>query len=424
MNSGTTWRFLTVLKLHAENDAKSTAKPLSTAKLVLARLTPQGTLLEQTSASLSDNAAKRKERQLKAFIALPPDNLPLPELSMLPNLPDNWMQDGKWDTPEFGRPFRHSKLELIEPLRGARCHLISTQQQSEDWGDTVRGRMTWRIQENIWYSTAHGFSMKMERIFERKDANTSEVTFRTKLNYEHTGQLRYSGRAYDERREEITMAKTLDEDYEKIVDELSKNGPSGFSRILGRIDYYTESQRPLGESLLYREALHSLKRKAEAAIKGHLAPSRPQWVETPSGPLTVNKPIIDFEAENLMSSARENWRLSQAKGKPIVLVYYQPHAGTAEAVLKAGEFLRQDFRARVRIVGMAIGDPIAARKQGDNVPVNFPIINATDLRKAQGIESTPTIVLVDGEGVIRKISVGWGDESLGLLREELGKLIK
>ncbi len=410
---------LTLLRLQQEKESTTPAS----ARIVLARIDPQGRLYEQPSAMLSDSAEKREGRKLRRFETTALEGLPIPELGILPALPEEWQKLGKWEMPEVGRPFKQWTNEGTEELRGARCYSLHTQQQNEDW-DKLTGKTGWRIRENIWLSASHGYATKFERTYERKDPTTAEVRFRTKVVLSQAGQLRYSGRAYDERREEISTGVVLTEEFEKLALDAGKTGPMAFSRLLARIDYFTTTQRPLGEQLIYREALNGVKRKAEAAMRGHVPAALPQWTETASGPTALNKPMTDFESENFNSTSRETWRLSQAKGKPVLLIYFQPQNGSAETVMMAAQQLKQEFRQRVGIVGMAIGQPEDIQKQSSNLKIDIPILFASDLRKLQGIESTPTMIVIDTEGIVRKIAIGWGDESLPMLREELNRWVK
>jgi hypothetical protein len=159
------------------------------------------------------------------------------------------------------------------------------------------------------------------------------------------------------------------------------------------------------DTVPYREAIAAVRKRAESAAKGNLPPAPPpETVATKSDPLEVGQLIPDIAADGITVAGIK--KLSELKGKSVLLAYFQPAASSARAVLKMADELHG--RKLGTVMPLAIGDPAEAKKLHVEQRLSVPIYNGLDVYKTHGLEATPVFVVVDADGVVRHVTRGWG----------------
>ncbi len=108
----------------------------------------------------------------------------------------------------------------------------------------------------------------------------------------------------------------------------------------------------------------------------------------------------------------------------MVLLYYQPAGKGAELVLNLAQNLFKSMGQKVYIMSVAVGDPDQAAKQRDEWKLKLPILAGREVYKLHGVTATPEIVILDEHGIVRRIIVGWTDETADSVRKELEKWVK
>ena len=73
---------------------------------------------------------------------------------------------------------------------------------------------------------------------------------------------------------------------------------------------------------------------------------------------------------------------------------------------------------------LAVGDPETAVQQRTDWRLTVHVLAGRDIYKLHGIESTPCFVVIDAEGTIRHIALGWSEENAEAVSGELAKLLK
>jgi hypothetical protein len=69
---------------------------------------------------------------------------------------------------------------------------------------------------------------------------------------------------------------------------------------------------------------------------------------------------------------------------------------------------------------MSVSDDAASvLKQQSLLKVSFPVVHASGVRKSYAVEATPTIVVIDANGIVRGTYVGWGHQTEGEIMLEL-----
>ncbi len=402
-------------------DVKITPEPPPIVRLELLRIDHWAAPSLLPADSLAQIPAKRQP------IPLPP--MPLEGLPTLNNalfvpLPEGKPRSGlTWDVAEDKRPALKFRLEGIESIRGARAWKTVAIQQTDDWDALKIERPAWRRGESIWISAQYGWCARVERVIEKRDPQSGEIGFRSKLLLEQVGRMTYPGRLGDDRRDEISAALQFIADYDRLVADANRSGTDAFDRLLRQIDHHI-SYHFTGDTLIYREPIMWIKRKAEAAKRGQIPPAAlpPETGEAAVG-LTVNRTAPDVTAIDLTNN--ESIRLSKLRGRPVVLLYYQPgSARTAEPVLRLAQSLYTQHSAKASILPLAIGTSDAAIQQRNDLKLTLHVLAGRDTYRTHGIESTPTFAIIDDRGVVKRVIAGWSDENAEAVRLELQKWMK
>lgn len=409
----------TSIKLKPE--LKADPVPPVIVRLELARVDPHGKLYHLPAEAFLQLPDQRKPGPMPLMLM---EGLPTLETSLFVEFPTDTMKSKQaWDVAEDKRPARSFRIEGLDNIKGARCCKLASTQQTDDWENPRIERAAWRRIETIWVSIKHGYTSRVERTIEKRDPQSGELGFRSKLVYEQIGSMRYPERFGEDRREEVGGAAQFSATYEQLLADVGQSGPQPFEQLLQRIDQHLSSHLS-GEAVPYRDAILSVKRKAEAAKRGHIPPAPPQ-PETVSetAMLTPGKKILDVTLTNLTNS--ESVRLSKLLGRPALLIYYQPgSAKTAEPVLHFAQSMYERHGQRAFILPLAIGSNESALRQRNDLKLTVSVLAGREIYKLHGVESTPCFVVLDENGIVRKVILGWSEENVAEARTEFERWLK
>src|SRR5207245_245601 len=113
-------------------------------------------------------------------------------------------------------------------------------------------------------------------------------------------------------------------------------------------------------------------------------------------------------------------RLQRLLGRPILLVFYSPTSRYAEELLRFAQSLQDMNAAEVTVLGLAVSeDTEGVLKQYADLKLQFPLAAGKGLRQTYAVESTPKLVVLDADGVVRGAYIGWGREIPSSVSEEL-----
>jgi cytochrome c biogenesis protein CcmG, thiol:disulfide interchange protein DsbE len=124
----------------------------------------------------------------------------------------------------------------------------------------------------------------------------------------------------------------------------------------------------------------------EAPIVGHLAP--------------------DF---TLQTTQGESYTLSDLRGQPVVLNFWASWCGPCRVEMPYFERAQMKYNGRATILGINQGESAATITEfGLRQGVGYPLLvdDNNDVNLAYAINSLPTTIFVDGEGVVREVVVG------------------
>jgi hypothetical protein len=227
---------------------------------------------------------------------------------------------------------------------------------------------------------------------------------------------RLMGRAYDRYRHEIEVAYAAGAETAPLLRDAARLGPRTFEGRLAKLDAYLEETEP---GTPYREAVLAVRRQLDAARRGEIIPTAQSppvaAVGLRPGP-GVGPPAPDFRAGD--------FRLTAARGKPVVLVFFMPGKETTDLSLAVADALQERYAGRLAVVPLAV---FASREAGirdrDRLKLTVPIHDGAAAGVAYGVETFPRFVVIDPAGAVRWMFAGVGAETGFLVREQVDALL-
>ena len=325
-----------------------------------------------------------------------------------------------WQVGEEGRPVTNWQIVGTEICGGGgSCVKITGLQQSEDWDKPRADQIAWRRRDTIWLLPQLNVAQKVERIIERREPARQGPTQRTTVRYELESRLKYPGGMFEDRKQELLLAKKFHDDALPLVNRPAQSRLE-IDGLLQRLTAHLERSRTLN----YRKAFTHVKHLLEGATQ--TGPAVPQAVEEPLSPtveaLTIGQRAPDFAVSCL--TADTTARLQSHRGRPVLVVFYNPATPMGHEVLDYVKQLSEKQGAAVAIMAMAVTqDADLVRKQHHDMRLKFPILDGNGMRLTFGAVQTPRLVLLDGDGMVRLTQTGWGFQTPGEIHEEVQRCL-
>lgn len=369
--------------------------------------------LERIRLDLSGHVSAEAAVSLR----VPSEGAPTVEVGPFLVLPRSRPSAGQgWETNEQGRPLMAWRVAGSETAAGQPCVKVVGLQQTDDWDRPRADRPSWRRVETVWISPRTGIAARVERTIEQREPARREIARKSVLRYELDGDLSYPDRLANDRRQEIQQTFAFRDAARPMLSEPGKYGKQ-LVTLQKRIAAHVESHPPTP----YREAVLAVRRQVETAARGevvvvagvHHEASRPH-----SATVTVGEQAPDFVATEITGEGLS--RLGKWKGRAVLLVFYHPTSFTAPEVLTFSQEINTSLGRHVQVVGMSVSDDApSVLKQRDAMKLTFPILHGSGMRTSYGIDSTPRIVLIDRDGVVRGTYSGWGRETAAEVLDEV-----
>jgi peroxiredoxin len=321
-----------------------------------------------------------------------------------------------WTVDEAGRTPRTWRIVGTEVVRSTACIKLVGEQQSPDWDSPRADSHAWWRRDTVWLAPQAGIAYRVERQIKRRDPARSQPTYESTMRYELDRRLTYPGQLYDDYRDVIVQAgRFQDEAAPLLADPITYR--TRLEALLRKVNFFLDDRpRPLP----YRLALLQIRHRIEAAARGEIVPAAA--VEGPAAPPAIapGRPAPDFVVTDLIG--KQTLRLSHYRGRPVLLVFFNPATEPGRRVL---DFAR-DLSARdkgLAILGLAMsGAEEQVRRQHAELHLPFPVADGRGLHVSFAVNDTPKLVILDAEGVVRASSTGWGSQTAAEVREELGRL--
>jgi peroxiredoxin len=374
-------------------------------RLEIGRVDNQGQLLSVSGASLLAPLSGPPTLECGAFVPLPGHKVG---------------EAQPWQAHEDGRPARTWELVGSEVVNGNNCLKLVGAQQSADWEQPRGDRPAWKRVDTVWLSKS-GFAYKVERSVEHRVAAKTQPVTTSVLRYELESRLPYTRQLYEDCRQEVQQAREFGETLQQLLPRMGKCGPQ-LELLASRIKKHVESAAPTP----YREAVLQVQRQVEAAQRGEMPPPvvavTHEEVEPAPAPAAVGTLAPDFAAPSFGGSKPEHLR--RWRGKPILMVFYQPNSASAADVLRFAQGIQNAGKDAVVVLGMALGqDAQLVTKQRDEMKLTFPLLDGSGLRQSYAVDGTPKILVIDAGGVMRGCYTGWGSEIPKMATDELRRWV-
>ena len=366
---------------------------ISSVRLEKASIGPRGEMTVAPSVHLSVPLDGPPTLELGAFVELPAGHLTL---------------DQSWFASERGQPDRLWRVVGVDMANGTSCVKLVGEQKSADWDQPRVDHVAWRRRDTVWLSPRTGFANRVERVIEVREPGRSEPSRRQELRCELETGTAYSGQFLEDRRQEITLALSASEKATPLLPAQARNGAQ-LDAVLRQIAYHVGHQPPTP----YREAVLEVRRRIEAAKRGEvpiaLPGETPAEIATNTGVATIGAQAPDFVVPDIRANRATN--LKPWLGKPILLVFFQPDSITLDPLLRFAQSLADANADKLAVIGMAMTDDAEQVKRlAHTLQLTMPLLNGSGLRQSYVREGTPTMVLIDGTGVVRGSFLGWGNE--------------
>jgi peroxiredoxin len=394
---------LTVLRT-ADKGERVEDAPCFSARLELAKIDLQGKLSADPGVAMTIPLDGPPSLEAGAFVETPRGRV---------------AADQSWEVLETGRPAQSWKTAGTATMGGVSCVKMVGVQQTDDWEKPRADHAAWRRTDTVWFNTRLGAAQRVERIIERREPGKQEAARRYVLKYELESSLQYPAQLFEDRQREVARIHGFFDAAAPLLTAPAKNA-AGLESLQGKIKEYLDRQ----SASPYREAAVLLKRRVDAARRGEtvITPPPEEKDATPAV-ARIGSAAPDFLAPEL--GGKESVRPRKWLGKPALLVFYNPNSQTAEEVLRFAQATADRFRESVTVVGMAMTDDAdKVRKQKDDWHLGFAVYSGLGLRKSYDLDATPTLMVLDGEGVLTSAFVGWGQETSGGVLGELKRAVQ
>lgn len=374
-----------------------------------------------TSVRLEVGKVDKKGRlKGKIKLAIPLEGPPTIESGAILELPALPVQaNNPWFTPEEGRPPWRWEILGTAMCSGTSCLKLFGEQASEDWDRPRADQTAWRRRDTIWLAPQLGVAYRVERVIERRDPARRDPTHRLTVRYELESRIKYPGKFFEDRQNEIEKALKFREDAETLLSQPGPN-PLQIEALHNRITRHLE----IAPGTPYRLAITNLQSRLESARRGDPSALQVNHEEPLIMPTAkVGQRVPDFLCTNLIT--KESVQLHRKLGQPILIVFYNPATETGKQVLDFCQTMNARYQANLSIWPMAVtDDPSLACRQHAERKLPFPILDGRGLHATFGVDATPRFVVLDKEGVLRAACTGWSPQNTRDIDSEVRRCLE
>ena len=376
--------------------------------------------------------------------AVPPpalDSFSPQEFGVFPPQPPRGNRGEPWTVAAAAdRPAETWQVRDTQFVNAERCRLLLMNQMSADWENPVGGQTAWHRADAVWVSTQDGTARKVHRVIRQRDGRSPAPSAWVEVRYELREQGRLSGRTLERAWRDVEVAYTALNDCATLVPEAVRLGPRTFEARLARLDAQIEETSPTSP---YREAMLAARRALDAARRGEVAPLPPPPA-SPTGPASPTSPTnpsdpTDPSPHASPTVARPRWprpgetapdftagtfRLSEHRGRPVILVFFRPGSDAVERTLGIAQAAARRYAGRAVVATFAVfADAADGSRDRDRLKLDIPVYDGSSVVAAYGIETAPRFALIDATGRVCWEFSGVGGETGLLLREQADRLL-
>ena len=345
------------------------------------------------------------------------DGPPRLELGMLVPRPSFDLSVGRsWDTEGFaGQPPLSWKVAREAVWNGGRCLVLQATQQSEGWDNPQSVLRGWRRHETVFLSATDGATCSVRRRVEHRVG--SDIVRWMEVSYDRLPPYRHVGVRYTDARRDAETAYSCG----RLLESPSVVASGDeIRRLLAKIDrYLADNPTPT----VFRSAIEAARRRC---VYWLTHPTEPRLAELPqaSAPrIAEGQPTPDFIAPGIAGAGP--YRLANARGQPVVLLFFKAETPLGSAALTIAEALHRKFSGKVVVLPLiAAGDSEAAFTEWNRRKLTVPLFAGAALRERYRIDSYPRFFLLDAKGILQYRFDGVGNETGFLLCRELQRMLE
>jgi hypothetical protein len=355
--------------------------------------------------------------------ALPLDTFAPFEFGMFPPRPPRSAPDKPWAvaSTDPNRPAETWQVQGTDIVNGERCTRLVVNQQHPNWVKPVGGQSAWYRADAVWVSALDGTARKVHRVIKHRDGLASELAAWVEVKYELKDQTPVLRRTFDRYRRDVEIAFATGAEIAPLLSDPVKHGAKFFETRLKMIDRYLNES---DTSSPYREAVQAVRRQLDAAQRGEAIAKPAPGAPLGLAPVTPKRPAWPEPGHLAPDFTAGAFRLAEARGKPVVLVFFKPGSETTDLALAVADALHTKYGTRAAIVPLAVwGDATAAVRDRDRRKLTVPIYDGTQADTAYGVESVPRFVVIDAAGTVKWTFSGVGAETGYSAREQLERVL-
>jgi len=350
---------------------------------------------------------------MRALPVLPLDGFAPFEFGMFP--PRQKGPETKWSvaSTDPARPPESWSINGHDFIQSERCTQLIGIQQSLDWEKPRGGLTSWQRTEEVWTSE-HGLARRVHRTIVQRDGIATEPAVRIEVKYDLQEQGRPIGRTYDRYRSDIEAAHLASAELLPLLKDAARRGPEPFRQRIARLDDHLSATEP---GTPYREAVLAVRRQLEAARKGEAIP-----IPTSAAPMAPSKRCkVGEEAPGFQSG---DFRLSDVRDKPIVLVFFMPGQVTTEPAITIADAIQKKCGPRIAVVTLAVFRKVEEGiHDRDRLKLTVPVYDGSPAVGAYGIDTFPRFLVIDTQGKLKWTFAGVGNETGFLVKEQVEGLL-
>ena len=262
-------------------DHKSAESSAGVVRLDMVQINPRGRMQLMPSPADPDNP----DAKLQPWPLVELQGLPIHEAGLFFEFPDKPLDAGlRWSRQESGRPDISWKVADLQTFRGYPALKLTAEQKTSGYYSERIRKLEWHRKDTLTVEPKKGFAARLVRVVEKRDIEEEQLSFRSVLTLEQQGRIVYSGRLYEERRDECVNAAAFTAMLDRLLAAGGRNGLKPFQALASRISTYV-SDHGAYDTIPYREAVLAVRKRAESAAKGNLPPApAPDTTAKPTEP--------------------------------------------------------------------------------------------------------------------------------------------
>jgi peroxiredoxin len=162
----------------------------------------------------------------------------------------------------------------------------------------------------------------------------------------------------------------------------------------------------------------ALQGRLDSARRGEIPPEvvPEEWAFKSA--VAVGQRVPDFIVTDL--TGKNSVRLGHLLGRPVLVFFYNPATATGQEVLHFALELNKKHGTQLGIMAMAVTQDVDfVRKQHTALRLPFAILDGNGMHQTFGVDATPRLVVLDGDGILRCAATGWGIQTPREIAAEL-----